>query len=293
MKDSLKASFIVIFFIAGVVVGGAAVVRGGFISQENDISGEGQVVSMTASGAAEWLFEDDHHLNEEKFGTNEDPKSLDIVPLTNRRIGEDGKVYLDSNSAISFNRAMGSGSIEVRVKDLVALDDQSGKHDEVMIDAKFLAPDGSEFEVKVDKPFPPTTDWEAFGGVVINQVAHGESPVGTPFIVPEFTYIMIHGIGDVYKDGELIDTDRFVFFMVSEKYRPDDFKSGKKIPSNTDNLIVHLVLPSYKFVDGEMVGIPIPTGLQVDDGTGELKEQIHMHVNFLENIKIVGNPLIQ
>lgn len=251
-------------------------------------------MTVEASGKTEWLYFDNHELDVNEFGTPEQPKGEDIIPVENRRVNKNETAYTTLNDTIIFSRSRDivSGSIFVKVTDLTAID-QDISNDKAEMEATFSGPNGSNFKIVLNKLFPGKIPTQTFGGVGSNSLIHGHTGVGINKIFSEFAYIFFYGLGDIYRDGQLINKDMFVYFAVSQRSRAlnEDFLEGRYNVSNPmGKLIVHLVVfPRTLTDDGTLVDVPFSTGVIGKDG----KDQEFFHINYLENIIVKGNKFIK
>lgn len=251
-----------------------------FTKTDNLISKKiSNVTTVEASGYAEF-FLDDHHadLDPEIYGTPNNPLKTDEVPLWNRTISSDGSRYranLLNSQNHSTNRADVFGTIKVRAEDLTPFDSPDSQ-DNAELEANFQGPNGESFTVILTRVIPefstngPWPEDHFHGGVAINSHAQDHSV---------FSFLTIRGVADVYRDGELIDTDRLLSMTVSTHPRKTE-----------DDLIIHFILMSIKVTqDNDYIYENLKTGIFSEDG----EEQNWFHVNFYENIKITGNPLFE
>ncbi len=261
--------------LAGLVFSGAAQAQ----------SSEGITMSASADGLALWQFPDRRALDPALFGTPDAPINVDLLPLENRLANADGSAFttIKNPAMFSNNIKMTTGTFSMQVSDLSAKDGPDSQ-DKVAMEASFAGPDGKNYRVVMDKVIPVGPDHPFFGGVGTNVLMHGATGIGTPLVAEEFSYITAWGLGDLYIDGELIDSKRVVHVMVSERTRDDDFKVGFGV-ANPDELEIHLAMPPAKGSMNGPVPSPVPTGLTLPNGV----EQPFIHVNFYGNADLEGN----
>lgn len=277
-------------FVLILVFLGGAVSSFLLLNQENidnDLA-LGQVV-VTASGAAEWFYEDHEHLPEETFGTPEDPKAENLIPLKNREVASDdpNKFVIKKFDAFSRNREDISGKIKITAIDRTAIDSPDSK-DEATVEAEFIGPEGNTFRVVLKNlMLGKFNDTQTFGGVAQNMLTNEGTPTGIDLLPKELAYLMVFGTGDVYKNDKLIDSDTLVYASATERAHLDEWKTGDKKPTDLDNVIIHLVLRGAKIspVTQKLEYSDIPTGFFYPDGS----EQTFLHINFYDNIEITGN----
>lgn len=257
------------------------------------IKTDGRHFSAQAHGSADWLYQDthteDHGLSVEEFGTPQRPKGLDVVPLANRNVSEDGTRFtsLKDGQVFSLDRTMVEGSIRLSATDLTPVD-QTVSWDSADMEATFVGPDGAQFRIVLTRLTPPDLYIQTFGGVAFNHYIHGETGVGTTALFPEYAYGIINGFSDVYRNDELIAEDRYTYVAVSQRARTlntDKNTDHYDLDEPLGKLLIHLVvLPKTQSKENGGYA-PIPTGIIGPDG----KEQEFFHVNFSENIEVFGN----
>lgn len=251
-------------------------------------------VEVSASGKVEWLFDgkthDGHGLEVERFGTPHMPKALDVVPLTNRKESAHADAYDGLKDGVSFslNRTNTSGWLKFEATDLTPLD-ATTTLDRASVEAEFEGPEGSHFRVVMKRLVPGNLAIQTFGGVVFNHMIHGDTGLGTERIFPEFGYVVVRGLADVYKNDVLIAKNMYTYVSTTQRALAlnKDKKAGTyNLENPMGRLIAHLVIhPLTPGENGAFVDAPIPTGIIGPDG----KEQDFIHVNFTENISIQGN----
>lgn len=267
----------------------------GFVGGHLLSNPDGQTVSVRAEGETEWMYQDTHSesnpLDPERFGTPKDPKGLEILPLTNRVISRDGTTYtgLKDGQIFSLDRTMVTGNVHFSGTDRTPLDSIDSK-DSAEAEATFTGPDGAEFRVILRKLAPPSIELQTFGGVAINQPVHATTGFGTDKLYTEYAYILIQGFADVYRNGELIVKDNYLWVAASRRAQSisnDIKKAGLYNPEQPmADMIIHLVLlPHQLLPDGSYAHEPIPTGVIGLDG----KEQGFFHINYRKNITMEGS----
>jgi len=242
-------------------------------------------MTAAANGTAIWQFPDRRALDPALFGTPAEPFNVELLPLSNRLVSDDGKTYttIKNPAMFSNNIKMISGEFNMSVVDATAKDGMKSK-DEIAMEASFVGPDGQNFRVTMNKVIPKGPDHPFFGGVGTNVLMHGGTGIGTPLVAEEFSYITAWGIGDFYVDGEMVDSGRVVHIMVSERTRDDDFKVGFGV-AKPDELEIHLAMPPVKGSPNGPVASPVPTGVKLANGN----IQPFIHVNFYGNATLGGN----
>ncbi|NOX74004.1 MAG: hypothetical protein GXP03_10425 [Alphaproteobacteria bacterium] len=242
-------------------------------------------MSASADGTALWQFPDKRALDPALFGTPAKPYNVELLPIAMRSTNADGTAFTTISKPLMFSNKikMTTGSFEMKVKDVTAKDGMGSK-DEVAMEANFVGPNGRNFRVTMNKVIPKGPDHPFFGGVGTNVLMHGGTGIGTPLVAQEFSYITAWGVGDIYIDGEKVDSKRIIHIMVSERTRDDDFKVGFGV-AKPDELEIHLAMPPLKGSKTGPVPSPVPTGVKLPNG----KDQPFIHVNFYGNAKLEGN----
>lgn len=242
-------------------------------------------MSASADGTALWQFPDKRALDPALFGTPAKPYNVELLPLAMRSTNADGTAFTTISKPLMFSNKikMTTGSFEMKVKDVTAKDGMGSK-DQVAMEANFVGPNGRNFRVTMNKVIPKGPDHPFFGGVGTNVLMHGGTGIGTPLVAQEFSYITAWGVGDIYIDGEKVDSKRIIHIMVSERTRDDDFKVGFGV-AKPDELEIHLAMPPLKGSKTGPVPSPVPTGVKLPNG----KDQPFIHVNFYGNAKLEGN----
>jgi len=264
-------------FAVGLTMAGAANAGGDAM-----MPGE---MSASADGIAIWQFPDRRELDPALFGTPDTPFNTELLPLAARLISEDGATYttIKDPAMFSNNIDMIEGSFDMSVMDRTAKDGPES-NDEVAMEANFTGPNGQEFRVTMNRVIPKGPDHPFFGGVGTNVLMHGGTGIGTPLVAEEFSYITAWGIGDIYIDGEMVDTGRIVHIMVSERTRDANFNVGFGV-AQPDQLEIHLAMPPAKASPTGPVPSPVPTGVALPNG----QDQPFIHVNFYGDAKLMGN----
>jgi len=248
-------------------------------------SASASTMTASADGVAIWQFPDLRVLDPELFGTPQSPLNVDLLPLAMRATNEAGTAYTTTSKPVPFSDKVQetTGSITISVNDLTAKDGPNSK-DTAEMEANFKGPNGEDFRVVLNKLISKGGEHQMFGGVGSNVLMHGSTGIGTPLVAEEFSYITLWGIGDLYRDGELVDEGRIIHMMVSEKTRDAEFNLGLGVAS-PDELEIHLMLPPKKPSPTGPVDSPVKTGVTLPNGA----EQPFIHTNFYGNIVLTGN----
>jgi len=284
---------ILVSLIIGFAVGsydfGAQETSQKFIQTATNTVSDNGVMSASADGLAIWQFPDKRALDPDLFGTPQNPLLTDLLPLDKRDTNEDGTAFTTITNPSMFSNVIKktSGSIKISVTDLT-IKDGPGSKDTAKLEADFKGPNGEDFRVVLKKLNSTGGGHQMLGGVGTNVLMHGATGIGSPLVAEEFSYITLWGVGDFYKDGELVDQQRIIHMMVSERTRDDDFKVGFGV-AKPDELEIHLAMPPKKGSPTGPIDSPLPTGVILPNGA----EQPFIHTNFYGNIKLTGNQFVQ
>lgn len=213
-------------------------------------------------GSTRWVLPGPRFLDPAVFGTPDYPVGFDMAPFPLLGIPLDlrksrGGKFTFVNRATPFSdwREVGVGSIDMEVVDATAIDGARTK-DEVRFEATFESPDNKHtYRVTAEKAIPHGMAYPFFGGVVTNHLLHGGTGIGTRLMPTEFTYVAFWAMGNIYRDGELVNENHLVHVMVTEIVRGEGyalhFDGGVGDPPSGQTL--HLMVPAFR---------PTPEGLQ-------------------------------
>ncbi len=279
--------------VSGIALAGSAMAHSkksetGMIKENGAMMSGAGVMSASANGVALWQFPDKKKLDPVLFGTPAAPLNVDLLPLANRETTADGAAYttIKKPSMFSNNIKMTTGKFKMEVTDATPKDSKSSK-DKISMEASFMGPMGKKFRVTMNKVIPVGPDHPFFGGVGTNVLMHGATGIGTPLVAREFSYITAWGLGDIYIDGNKVDSKRVIHIMVSERTRDANYKVGFGV-AMPDELEIHLAMPPMKGSPTGPVPSPVPTGVKLPNG----KNQPFIHVNFYGNAKLNGNQFV-
>ncbi len=176
---------------------------------------------------------------------------------------KDGHRYTVTKRATPFSNwhEVGTGSVDMELTDVTAIDG-SRSRDKVKFEATFTLPDGVPYKVVCNKPLPHGMAYPFFGGVATNVLIHGGTGIGTRLMPTEFMYAGFWGVGDIYRDGKLINKGQLIHAMLTEAVRGDnyalDFDGKVGDPPATRTL--HLMIPPFRPVAGKgLVPSPLKT----------------------------------
>lgn len=236
----------------------------------SDLLGGPLTVEVTQkNGSTRFVLPGPRGLDPAIFGTPKQPAGFEATapfPLTGVPLDlrlQAGGAYTITGRATPFSnwREVGVGSVHMKLVDATAIDG-SRTRDKVDFEAEFKLPDGVSYKVVCKKPLPHGMAFPTFGGVATNVLVHGNTGVGTRLMPTEFMYAGFWGIGDIYRDGKLVNEGHLIHAMLTEAVRGDsyrlDFDGAVGNPPTTRTL--HLMIPPFKPVPGKgLVPDPLKT----------------------------------
>jgi len=161
--------------------------------------------------------------------------------------------------------------------------DAAKTDDKVNLEASWKDKQGNIYMVKVNKVLPHGLEFPTFGGVVTNYILHGFTGIGTPLMPSEYTYFAFWGIGNIYKNGVIVDKMRLVHGMLTEYVRTKGYKLAFDNQVTPTALQFHLMVPPFKPNKTTMSfdKSPVHTGFKLPNGM----ELPFWHVMF-ENVQV-------
>ena len=233
------------------------------------IGGPLKVKVTQKSGSTRWVLPGPRFLDPSAFGTPEHPAGFDPAPFPLLGVPLDMRNEMDghftfANKATPFSnwREVGVGDIEMEVVDATAIDGARTK-DKIHFVAKFKSPDGKyTYKVTADKPIPHGMAYPFFGGVVTNHLLHGATGIGTRLMPTEFTYVGFWAIGNIYRNGELVNPNQLVHVMVTEVVRGDNYvlQRDMGVGDPPTGITLHLMVPPFKPGPKGLENAPLKTG---------------------------------
>lgn len=220
-------------------------------------------------GSTRWVLPGPRELDPSVFGTPEHPVGFDPapfpllgVPLEMRKVRDGQYTIVDHATPFSDWREVGVGSVQMKVVDVTAIDGARTK-DKVQFEATFSSPDGKhEYRVTAGMPLPHGMAFPTFGGVVTNHLLHGVTGIGTRLMPTEFNYVAFWAIGQIYRDGQLVNDKHLIHVMVTEIVRGENYKLqfDGGVGNPPSGLTLHLMVPPYRPGPGGMERANVRTG---------------------------------
>jgi len=233
---------------------------------------------------------DRRRLDPDVFGTPEHPRAfggtpgINGVPLMARM--SSGGEYTQMMMKTPFgdkHLVMPGGQLMIHGVDATATDAAVTK-DTVHMMASWKDRDGNTYSVKCCKMMAAHgVEFPTFGGVVTNHILHGFTRIGTALMPTEFTYFAFWGMGEVSKNGKVMDRPRLIHGMLTEYVRTEGYKLGFDSEVTPGRTQFHLMVPPFmpNPKAGHFDHKPVKTGLTLPNGM----ELPFWHVMF-ENLKV-------
>ncbi|MEF8793063.1 MAG: hypothetical protein V5A50_05175 [Thiohalorhabdus sp.] len=146
---------------------------------------------------------------------------------------------------------MRGGELELQAVDTTATDAATSQ-DSVGFRASWQDKAGNTYGVRCcAKLATHGLEFPTFGGVMTNHILHGSSRIGTTLMPTEHTYLAFWGMGEVRKNGEVLDKPRLVHGMLTEYVRREAYELGMDSEVTPTKRHFHLMVAPMKPVMGE------------------------------------------
>lgn len=238
-------------------------------SPPDRLGGPLTVTAEQENGSTRWVLPGPRSLDPSVFGTPDAPAGFDPapfpllgVPLDMRNTAGGKYTFADHATPFSDWREVGVGSVRMEVTDATATDGARTK-DKVSFEATFESPDGEhEYRVTADKPIPHGMAYPFFGGVVTNHLLHGATGIGTRLMPTEYTYAAFWAMGNLYRDGELVNENHMVHVMVTEIVRGEGYRlnTDGEVGDPPGGMTLHLMVPAFAPGQEGLEPRPLKTG---------------------------------
>jgi hypothetical protein len=300
--------------LSGLSVAAEADSASGFVNSETFRTVE---VHQPAGRVVYWVLPGPRELEETVFGTPENPKALlqpkldavragnappampdtlkrapfmVAIPEQARSVTADGRYIFDKPNAFSNKARIISGEFKSTMNDVVK-EDPSGPPsktpDSAEFEAQFTDPDGNQYRIVLDHVVkPPFPGYETRGGVFTDGYLHGSTGTGTPLMPKQYTHAAWWGLGDIFINDALVDTNRVMHLMTTEVVRDKDYAlvNSDELPLKPSERHIteqehhtHLMLPPLRGVPGQgPVFDPVPTAFEMPNGN----TQPFLHIMF-------------
>ena len=248
-------------------------------------------IAITQEGGGVFISLPDHRkLDADVFGTPKMPRwhggspGITGIPFPARGVADGRYTALKPLSPFGDKYTFLEGAkLDLRLTDATATD-AATTADKAQLVASWSDPKGNRYEVRCClRMAAHGIEFPTFGGVVTNHLLHGFTGLGTPLMPTEFAYAAFWGMGEVLKNGKVIDKPRLVHGMLTEYVRTDGYELAPDAKVDPTRWHFHLMVPPKQPLPEETryVDKPVHTGLTLPNG----KELPFWHVMF-ETIEV-------
>lgn len=246
------------------------------VEQPSQLLGGPVEVSLTQDGGGVFVaLPAQRELDPHVFGTPDWPRAFAGSPVITgvppaMRGTEDGE-YTRTTERTPFGNefvTMGNAEMRLEARDATATDALTTE-DSVTFEASWQDQDGNSYGVTCCRQMAVHgVEFPTFGGVVTNHLLHGFSGVGTPLMPTEFAYVAFWGVGDVLKNGEVVDENRLIHGMFTEYVRTEGYQLGFDEDVSPQGRHFHLMVAPVQPVADEHLYRPQPvqTGFTLPNG---------------------------
>ena len=185
--------------------------------------------------------------------------------------GKEGGQYTRMKKPTPFGdkfTPMAGGRLSLVATDRTATD-AGVTRDQVRFEASWQDADGNTYTVQCcAKVAAHGVEFPTFGGVVTNHILHGSSRLGTSLMPTEFAYVAFWGMGELRKNGEVVDKPRLIHGMLTEYVRTGDYKIGFDRQVDPTQVHFHLMVPPMepRPQEGVFHHKAVNTGLELPNG---------------------------
>ncbi len=227
------------------------------------------------SGGVFVALPDQRRLDARVFGTPDMPRMTTGTPGVTgvppmARETEDGR-YTRMAAPSPFGDAhvvLPDGVLELTATDATATD-AAATEDEVEMRASWKDGDGNTYEVRCCAMLATHgMEFPTFGGVVTNHILHGFTGIGTALMPSEYAYLAFWGMGEVRKNGEVVDAPRLVHGMLTEYVRTEGYRLATDEEVTPTRTHFHLMVAPFKPVPEQLTfeQDPVQTGFTLPNG---------------------------
>lgn len=257
------------------------------------LGGPLQVNIQQSSGGVFTILPSKRELDPYVFGTPEVPRAMAGTPGINglppgaRGVSEGEYTEMKKPSPFGNKyKVMPEGKLTIDAVDATAAD-AAKTNDQIKFQASWKDEEGNTYEVRCCGMLAAHgVEYPTFGGVVTNTIMHGSSRIGTALMPTEYVYFAFWGMGEVRKNGEVLDKPRLVHGMLTEYVRTEGYELAFDDEVSPGRKHFHLMVPPMKPEpkEQEFVHSNVKTGFTLPNG----KELPFWHVMF-ENLEIDAN----
>lgn len=233
-------------------------------------------IHITQTGGGVFVALPAHRkLDPDVFGTPAHPRAFGGFPMVSGlplalRGVKDGH-YTKAKKLSPFgdkSMVLPDGHLNLQMTDATATDAATTR-DKVRLDAHWKDRRGNTYEVRCCKKLAAHgVDYPTFGGVATNVILHGSSRIGTPLMPTEFTYADFWGMGEVLKNGKVLQAPRLVHGMLTEYVRGPGYSLDSDSEVTPTKVQFHLIVPPAMPVPGKgtFKSAPVDTGFRLPNG---------------------------
>lgn len=217
-------------------------------------------------------------LDRDVFGTPEMPRAfagtpgITGVPPAFRATNNDQYTQVKRKTPFGDEYiTMANAQMTLQATDATATD-AANTEDEVQFQASWEDKQGNTYEVRCCAMLATHgVEFPTFGGVVTNHILHGFSGIGTPLMPTEYTYAAFWGMGEIRKNGEVVDKPRIVHGMLTEYVRTEGYQLAADSEVTPTRRHFHLMVAPFMPVQGEhkfehknvKTGFMLPNGMEL------------------------------
>lgn len=242
------------------------------------LGGPLEVNIKQSSGGVFVALPSQRKLDPNVFGSPEAPRAFAGTPGINglppaARGVSNGK-YTEMKNPSPFGDkyiTMANGNLNIEALDATATD-AAETNDQIKFKASWEDENGNTYEVRCCGMLAAHgVEYPTFGGVVTNTVMHGSSRIGTALMPTQFVYFAFWGMGEVLKNGEVLDKPRLVHGMLTEYVRKEGYKLAFDDEVTPGRKHFHLMVPPMMPIAEEQIfehknvktGFNLPNDMQL------------------------------
>jgi len=242
------------------------------------------------SGGARVALPARRELDSDVFGTPQMPLAftgtpgITGVPVPFRETSNGQFTRLDRPTPFgNKSTVMANGTMMLKATDATATD-AATTEDRVKFKASWEDDQGNTYAVRCCEMLASAgAEFPTFGGVMTNHILHGFTGIGTPLFPSAYTYAAFWGMGEVLKNGEVVDRPRLVHGMLTEYARTEGYELAMDSEVTPQRRHFHLMVAPFMPVEGDhsFTHDNVSTGFQLPNG----QELPFWHVMF-QNLEI-------
>ncbi len=232
-------------------------------------------INISQNGGTAYLaLPDNRRIDPTIFGSPKMPRAFEGTPgitgLPPMARGVENGHYTKMKMKSPFGDkhiTVGDAHLTIKAVDATATDAAVTK-DQLQFEASWKDKAGNTYTIKAKKLVTRGLEFPTFGGVATNIILHGFTGLGTPLMPSEYTYFAFWAIGNIYKNGELVDKMRIVHGMLTEYVRTKGYKLAFDSEVTPTAMHFHLMVPPFKPNMKTMAfeKAPVKTGFKLPNG---------------------------